>query len=318
MRKEVYNLEFPPNCTTMTIFSYRFTRVDDYKDRRASLQHLIPSSSGSPEFNIRANTGKHVVTAYVDLPENEQKAALAWAGSGYTALSDILLLLSIFSGRDVFVVDSAIDDFSGKVIIADSRVYPWGGTLGCSIPVKGRLMDPADPLSSYYIGFEEGLNQIYALIRSEEWQRKYQGGYFLFLAQQAFRNRSPDIAFTLCWVIWEHLFAILNREWLPEDRVRQIHSSEKVAFLLVKYDVKSNIGKEARKQIENWVKIRNRLVHFGRFPENDSKYTSEDSLVLDDVFSFIRWTESLIARILGLSPSNALYTKKMEKFKSGN
>lgn len=315
MRKEVYNLEFPSGCPAMTIWGYRFTRVDDYQEKIASLQHLITSYS---EFEIHAKTGKHAVTAYVDLPENEQKAVLAWAGSSTTALSDILLLLSIFTERDVFAVDSSIDDGTGEVIIADPRVYLWGGVLGASIPYEKRLIDPTDPLSGYNIGFEKCLNQMYELIRTEEWKDRYERGYFLFLAQQAFRSRSPDITFTLCWVIWEHLFAILNREWLPEDRLRRIHSSDKVAFLFVKYEIKDNITGENRKQIKEWVEIRNRLVHFGRFPEvdpeNSAKHSSAYDPVYDDVFSFIRFTEFIVAKILKLSPSNALNTKKMDDF----
>ena len=318
VRKEVYNLEFPPNYPEMPIFGYRFTRVDDYHDKIASLQHLITSYS---EFEIHANTGKHAVTAYVDLPEDEQEAALAWAdGSNATPLTDILVLLSIFTGRDVFALDSAIDDGTGKVIIADPRLYPWGGVLGASIPYEKRLIDPTDPLSGYNVGFEKCLNQMYELIRTEEWKDRYERGYFLFLAQQAFRSRSPDITFTLCWVIWEHLFAILNREWLPERRLRQIHlhSSDKVAFLLVEYEIKPNMTVEDRKQIEKWVKIRNRFVHFGRVPDGNPKHGASHSSaydpVYDDVISFIRLTEFIIAKILKLSPSHALNTKKMDDF----
>ena len=315
MRKEVYNLEFRSECPAMTVFEYQFTRVDDYKDRLASLQHLVTVYS---EFEIHANTGKHAVTAYVGIPESEKRAVLAWADGSNTALSDILLLLSIFTRRDVFAVDNAIDDGTGKVIIADSRFYPSGGVLGASIPYEERLIDPADPLSGYDIGFEKCLNQIYELIRTEEWKDRYERGYFLFLAQQAFRSRSPDIAFTLCWVIWEHLFAILNRKWLSEDRLRRIHSSDKVAFLFVKSEVKDNITEENRKQIEKWIKIRNRLVHFGRFPgvkpKNSVKHSSEYDSVYDDVISFIRFTEFIIAKILKLSPSHALNTKEMDAF----
>ena len=145
MRKEIYNLEFPRNCTDLTIFGYKFTRVAEYQDRITSLQHVITSYS---EFEIHAHTGKHAVTAYVKIPEHEQKATLAWAYSSETALSDILLLLSIFTMRDVLAVDNAIDDDAGKVIIADPRFYPSGGVLGASIPYEEQLIDPTDPLSS--------------------------------------------------------------------------------------------------------------------------------------------------------------------------
>jgi len=314
VRKEVYNLEFPSWCEEMTIFGYHFTRVDDYQTKVTGLQHLVEINV---EFQIRRNTGNHAVTAYVDLPEKEQKAVLAWADRSNTALTDILLLLSIFTRRDVFALDSAIDDGTGKVIIADPRVYPCGGVLGASIPYKNEPI-PDDEPHGYNIGFEQCLNQIYELIRTEEWKARYERGYFLFLAQQAFRSHSPDITFTFCWAVWEHLFAILNREWLPEDRLRQIHLSHKAAFLLVKYEIRDNTTEENRRQIEKWIKIRNRLVHFGHFPEvdpkNSAKHSSEYDSVYDDVISFIRFTEFIIAKILKLSPSHALNTKKMDDF----
>lgn len=295
MRKQVYNLEFPSWCPEMTIFGYRFTRVDNYANQVVRLQHMVTVYS---EFEIRANTGEHAITAYVDFPECEEKAVLEWADSSNTALSDILLLLSIFTGRDVFVVDNTSGDSSDGVIRADPREYQWGGVLRCSIPYKKQLID-SEPWG-YNIGFEEGLNQVYALIRSEEWQRKYQGGYFLFLAQQGFRRQSLEAAFIQCWAIWEHLFTILNRSWLSEKQIRQLSSSEKIAFLLVKYALKAEIDDSARDRIGSLAEIRNRLIHFGRFPERGS--------VHDDAVLFIQLTEFVIAKMLGLSPSNVLNT----------
>jgi hypothetical protein len=293
----------------MTIFGYRFTRLEDYRDRVVRLQHLVTSYS---EFEIRANTGEHAITGYVDLPDREEKAVLEWAESSNTALSDILLLLSIFTGRDVFVVDSTSDDSSDDVIVADPRVYQWGGVLICSIPYKKQ---PIDHDLGYDIGFEEGLNQVYTLIRNEEWQCKYQRGFFLFLALQAFRRQSLEAAFIQCWTIWEHLFTVLNRSWLSSKQIRQLSSSEKIAFLLVEYALRDQIDDSARKRIRSLAEIRNRLVHFGRFPEHGS--------VHDDAVLFVRLTEFVIAKILGLSPSDVFNTmEKLEDFlanvKSGN
>lgn len=302
MRKEVYNLEFPSWCPAMTIFGYQFTRVDDYRDRVASLQHLITCYS---EFEIHANTGKHAVTAYVDLPKSEAKSVLKWPGSGNTALSDILLLLSIFTGRDVFIVDNTSDNRSDSILIADPRIYQWGGVLRTSIPYKKHPVDP-DPYG-YDIGFEEGLNQTYVLIRSEEWQCKYQGGYFLFLARQAFRRQPLEAAFIQCWTIWEHLFAVLNRSWLSSEQIERLSSFEKIAFLLVEYALRGEVDNPTRKRVKSLAKMRNRLIHFGRFPERGSAY--------DDAVLFIRLTEFVIAKTLGLSPSNVFNTmEKLENF----
>lgn len=304
MRKWVYNLVFPPWCPGMTIFGYRFTRLEDYRDRVVCLQHLVTSYS---EFEIRANTGEHTITACADLPEQEEKAVLEWADSDATALSDILLLLSLFTGRDVFVVDDKRDD-NDIVILADPRVYQWNGVLRCSIPCRKQPIDP-EPFG-YDIGFEEGLNQVYALIRSEEWQNKYQGGYFLLLARPAFRRQLLESAFIQCWAIWEHLFAVLNRNWLSRRQLHQLSATEKISFLLVKYALAAEIDSSSRSRIESLAQIRNRLVHFGRFPERSS--------VHDDAVLFIQLTEFVIAKVLNLLPSNVLNTmERLEELLSG-
>jgi hypothetical protein len=302
MRKRVYNLEFPPWCPAMTIYGYKFSRVPDYPDRVAQLQHLGTAYS---EFPISANTGQHAFTAYVELPEHEDRAVLEWADSDNTALNDVLLLLSIFTGRDVFAVEDEDKDIG--VILADPRQYKWGGVLICSISYKEQPADSDAWEFGYDIGREEGLNQIYGLIRSEEWQRKYEHGYFLFLANQAFHRQTLESSFIQCWTIWEHLFTVHNRNWLSAKQIRQLDSSEKIAFILTEYVLKDEIDDTSRKRIASLAEIRNRLVHFGKFPERSS--------VHDDAVLFIRLTEFVIVKILGLSPSNVFNTvERLEEF----
>jgi len=72
------------------------------------------------------------------------------------------------------------------------------------------------------------------------------------------------------------------------------------SFLLVKYALAGDIDNSSRKRIETLAEIRNRLIHFGRFPERGS--------VHDDAILFIRLTEFIITKILGLSPSNVFNT----------
>ena len=286
----------------MTIHGYRFIGVDDYKNRVTRLQHLV-SSYG--EFEITANTGQHVFTAYVELPEKEDEAILEWTGSDNTALSDILLLLSIFDRRDVFALEDS--DSNPGVILADPRQNQWGGVLACSIPYKEQPTPPGSEGFGYDIGHEEGLDQIYALMRTEEWQRKYERGYFLFLAKQAFHRQSLEAAFAQCWTIWEHLFTVHNRNWLSTKQIHQLDSSEKIAFILTEYALKGEIDELSRKRIRSLAEIRNRLIHFGRFPERGA--------VHDNAVLFIRLTEFVIAKILGLSPSNVFNTvEKLEAF----
>ena len=130
MRKLIYNLEFPSWCPAMKIYGYEFTRVEDYAEKVLRLQHLTWIQS---EFRIPPTMGEHTITAYVDLPEQEDKAVLEWSNPNATALVDVLLLLSIFSGRDVFLSES---DKADGVYLADPRIYHGGGVLISSLPYK--------------------------------------------------------------------------------------------------------------------------------------------------------------------------------------
>jgi hypothetical protein len=256
------------------------------------------------EFDIRVNTGEHAITAYVDLPEQEDDAILEWAGDQNTALMDILLLLSIFTGREVFAGDRVNKDENEKTgalpgpIIRDSRMYYFGGVLRTSVPYKTNKELTIGEDFPYDIGFEEEMNRIYLLIRSEEWQKKYHHGYFLFLARQAFQQQVLESSFVQCWTIWEHLFAILDH--------RQ-SAAKTISFLLAKYVLKENIDEKSQKRIGDWAKIRNSLVHFGHFPKEDKVY--------DDAYLFIELTEFILAKILGLYPSDVFNTaEKLETF----
>jgi hypothetical protein len=295
----IYNLEFPSWCPELNIFGYRFTRVDDYQQKSLSLQHLVSSIS---EFAVEPTTGTHTVTSFVELPENEKEAILDWSGNNNTALMDVLLLLSLFTGRDVFTLNPKNDrqaKITTDVIInTDPRVNQWGGILICSIPYKKQPITPT-PLG-YDIGFEKGLNQICRLIRTDKWQKEYKRGYFLFLAKMAFQCHKLESAFVQCWIIWEHLFAILNSQWLSSKQIQQIGSVKKISFILVRFALTDELNDTSRKKIDTLADIRNRLIHFGRFPARGS--------VHDDAILFIRLTEFIIAKILGLSPSNVFNT----------
>lgn len=305
IKRPVYNLEFPSWCPGFKIFGYEFSRVENYEDKVLNLQHLVNSSS---EFRKRLNTGTHVHTAMVALPLEEQEAVLEWAGNNNTALMDVLLLLSIFTSRDVFAMPpnyEKIDEGKKGAIIRDPRVFQWGGTLRSSIPYKKQPIEP-EPLG-YNIGFEQVLNQVYALIRSDEWQKKYQGGYFLFSAKIAFQHQVLEASFVQCWTIWEHLFTVLNRTWLSSKQTRRISSIEKISFILTQYALTDVVDSDSRKRIESLAEIRNRLIHFGRFPERGS--------VHDDAVLFIRLTEFVIVKILGLPPYDVFNTMdKLEEF----
>ena len=89
--------------------------------------------------------------------------------------------------------------------------------------------------------------------------------------------------------------------------IHSLSSSEKISYLLVKYALRETITAKEHKRISQLADIRNRLVHYGRFPTKSS--------VDDDAIMFKRLTEFIIARILGLSPSNLHNTlEELEKF----
>lgn len=300
--KYVYNLEFPDWALELNIFGYRFYRTDDYKDRIKRLQHL---SNISSEFNIPANAGENIITARVDTPGNEHKPVLEWAGGKATALNDILLLLAIFTQRDVFDVETNYNENEDGIVTADPRQFFGGGLLRDSIPYRGQ--STGHKPYEYDIGFQDGLNEIYRLLRGEDWQREYHKGYFLFLARTAFRRQPLEATFIQSWTIWEHLFTILNQSWLSDKEIRLMSVAEKISFLLVKYALRKEITSAEHKRINQLADIRNRLVHYGRFPSRDP--------VNDDALMFTRLTEFIIAKVLGLSPSNVFNTLgKLEKF----
>jgi len=302
---DVYNLEFRSWCNEMTIGGYRFTRAADYPTQIHSLQHLINNTS---EFSTKATTGTHCVTAHVAPPDPEAAAVIFGTSSEATALDDITLLLSIFTRRHVFVRrDDSLEDESG-VIVADPRLFRWGGQIAASIPyVKSsspRLDKDTSPGDE---GLEIHLNRIHQLINTDDWRGKYRDGFYLGLFGNALQQRTVESAFTQCWTIWEHLFSILNDSWMTRNTIHQTNSAEKIAFLLVTYAVRENLQDKEKKRLESLASIRNRLVHFGRFPEADS--------VLADAVLLIHMTELIVAKTLGLAPSKIFDTlEKLESF----
>jgi hypothetical protein len=248
------------------------------------------------------NLGQHSHTAFVKCPIKEKKAILNWGMADATALNDIVLLLSLLTGRNIFFVDDDknLEHFS---TYADSRHAYWGGSIGVSIPYEKKIV--TDIYDAYNIGFEKGINSIYNLIRSYEWQKEYQGGYFLFLTKQAFISHTLETAFINCWTILEHLFSVHNRTWLSSKDIQKFPAKDKLKFLFVKYSVWPEFDSKADKKMENLIKARNRLIHYGKFPHKD--FENEFANLL------IRITEYIVAKILGLKPSNVFNVKERVK-----
>jgi hypothetical protein len=302
----IYNLEFPAYCSEITIHGYRFYRVPEYEEKFLSLNRRIDVRS---EFHEKPGFGKHSVTALVHLPSSEDPAVLSWASGEEKALDDVQFLLSLFTGREIFPYVEQEDETTKAqwLSILDHRKCPFGGTLSCSLPVE--FTQPYVPHESYNIGFEKGLNSVYDLIRTDTWLKKYERGHYLSLTRRMCQTRELEPAFVQCWTIWEHLFALQNRHWLSGKEINRLNAVEKLSYILSDYALRSDIDDGSRNRIQDWVEARNRLIHFGKFPEKDK--------VSEDAYLFIRLTEFIVAKTLNLIPSELFdTTKKLEEFLS--
>lgn len=306
---DVYNLEFPYGIDTFVIGDFTFSRVSEYSDRIKKLGHRVHSYGELGE--IRRQAGIHAVTGLLVFSETCQTAALDHGTDDSDALDDVVLLLSLFTGRDVFVAPAG--DGTITELFADPREYEWGGVLQCSVPFDGqKISDERDEwldpcLGQGNVGFERELVKIYDTIQDSAWQRRYRRGHFLIQAKNAFRVQPIESTFVQCWAIWEHLFAVHTDCWLSEKSLRNMPTVEKIAFVLVHYGFSEQVDAHTREQMQKLINTRNRLVHAGRLPtEADVKHT----------MLFIRLTEFVLAKILGLEPANLFDTiEQLEAFK---
>jgi hypothetical protein len=118
----------------------------------------------------------------------------------------------------------------------------------------------------------------------------------------AFRRQPLESAFTQCWTLWEHLFSVHNSNWLSRD----LDAVDRIAFILTEYALTDEIDTKSREQIKSLANIRNNLIHFGRFPADDKG--KNKNKISDDAAFFIQLTEFVIAKILGLLPSEIFNT----------
>ncbi|MBU0705643.1 hypothetical protein KJ657_03995 [Patescibacteria group bacterium] len=315
MIKKVYNLEFRPYSNEMKIGDYIFKRVEDYPEKRMKLQHLGGISDS--EFTTVESEGSNQITATVDCPEKERASIFPCSDENTTHLQDVLLLLTIFTKRNVFSID---DDEKG-LIVADCRQHNYGGSLTCSLPYQGEIFDKTTmkilDIKQYDeyqyphrcqtrdITLEKGINKILDLISKKEWQQKYGKGYYLFLYRQAVEPMNIEAHFILCWTIWEHLFSLHNKKWLPEKSLEKTSGSEKIAYILTEYFV-HELDSNAHKEISKLKDARDRIIHFGKRPT---------TINLEDMGLFIHATECLVAKTLELNPSQIYdVDKRLAKF----
>ncbi len=303
---EIFNLEFPQYIKELKIGDYSFKRVETYEQAFNNMMHLISSSWG--EFAITPKIGSHQITATVTIPNNEKKSILPWERES-TQLDDILLLLTLFTDRNVFKKDR--EDEDNDVIIWDHRIRHYGWQLCCSIKYesmrKNRIDDTLktedeiesieliyDSYDQVDIWFEKSINRILETISSKEWQTKYEWWYFLFLFVAWIQRQIIETSFITCRTIWEHIFAIKNRQRLDNASIEKMSGDQKISFILNEFFLK-DINDKSRDNIKKLVKTRNRIIHF---------WKKSSEIDFKEMGMFIRLTEQLIAIILWLSPSN--------------
>jgi hypothetical protein len=290
-RRTIYNLEFPYKRKTIKIGRFLFSRVEEYPNKILELQHRVNAFS---EFDVVFNDGTNEITSYVEIdPEKFNN----WDKIEKKELNNILLLLSLFTCRDVFAGTWGYLEHEKLIALDyDSRIFGWGGVLLCSVP--NTMEGEGGEMKN--VGKEKHINEVYDLISSSNWSNKYNNGEFLFLAKNAFQQQSIESAFTQCWTIWEHLYYVFNITSKSENEIRNTNSREKIACLLEKFEIVDLVNNYVYSHIDGFKDIRNRLIHFGKFPEKDG--------VRSDAILFIQITEVIIAKILNLEPSNVLNT----------
>lgn len=315
----IYNLVFPDNVHTLDIAGYQFMRASNYAQAFAGLQHTIDVMGG--EFPVVPTNGSHQKTATLSLPVHEEPPLLPWINnSNCTRLQDVLLFLSLFTGRNVFALKP---EHEGFPIRRDLREHFWGGQFRLSARINekyrrhadGQLYSPEevngksiDDYDHLNLGLPDTVNEVLQTISDETWRRDYDTGYFIFTFRQALGQSDIEPAFLLCWTIWEHLFTLHTKAWQDIRSIEQTSGDKKIAYIMNRY-LLLQIDDAARKQVRRLTGARNRLIHFGAIP------TDVD---INEMKMFIRTTEQIMAIILRLTPSNAFNTiERLQSFLRG-
>ena len=123
---DVYNLVLPEySAETMNVAGYSFRKVDNYIKQINKLSWL--EGTTYENIGIMPNVGEYIITATVVTPQVEHESVFMWAFKKSTAIRDILLLLGLFTGREVFAVIQNNEELKREALTkSDSREYLWG------------------------------------------------------------------------------------------------------------------------------------------------------------------------------------------------
>jgi len=297
---DVYNLKFEWPDEKMVIEPYVFVPADGYCDRYKRLQHLVDVGGGYAG-GTKAITGEHQVTGAVHLPDEAPPPALGWGHESPTALDDILLLLSIFTGRKVFAL---APDMADAPIVADSRKYQYSGGVGLSL---GKVTRPDESGGTEYaLNLSAGTSAVLERIRSDAWRSTYRDGRFLFTFAAACPRQILETSFLSCWTTWEHLFALHHASTMSEKEIENTSAKKKIADILVRYALRKSVPAAHEEKLKALVRIRNSVAHIGSFPTPHAEEVAD---------VFIRLTEMVIASVLGLTPSTVFSAdERFERF----
>jgi len=299
----IYNLKFEWPDEKMVIEPYVFTPAEGYRGRYLRLQHLVDVGGGYCG-STKAVTGEHQVTGSVLLPDDGPPATLGWGYPNPTALDDILLLLSIFTGRKVFALDPA--EAEGP-IIADLRKFHYGGGVALSLGQLRRTGE--DGFDQYALNLSAGTSAVLERIRSDAWRSTYRDGGFLFTFASACPRQTLQTSFLSCWTTWEHLFGLHHASTMSQKEVENTPAKEKIADMLTRYALRKSVPAAHEEKLRELVRIRNSVAHNGSFPTPHAEEVAD---------IFIRLTEMVIARVLGLTPSTVFSAdERFERFLDG-
>jgi len=191
-----------------------------------------------------------------------------------TELDDICLLLSLYFGYDIYYTIL----ISERIIFSDCRNF-WFST----IPDCIRLTYPNIP-------FNRAIKKILLVINNTTWLSKYNRGSHLKLLKEALKEQSRESRYINCFIIWEHLYYLHNKDKIDANPKKRYSGKEKLSYLLIYYNF--NYNQKQIKKLQDLVNIRNKIVHDGVIPEF-SHYPRE-------IWIFYELTQFLVAKTLNL------------------
>ena len=266
MEYDVYNLVFPESVNEMEIAEYRFKRVDQYYSQLKKLQWHRPTNYENHQFS--ESNGINAVTSKVFIPDKESESVLSWSREELSSLSkekppalyDILVLLSLFTERNIhcsFGKDITYTD-------QDCRPHKWGYKLRKSLPYE-EIENNSEPIPIIISGIRRNLEPIYSLIKTEDWQVKYDNGFFLFIFLSAIKHQRIELSFLQCYMVWENLFALHNKH-LEREKLEKISFLDKSKFILDNYEIIRKCDNDNHLVSTLLRDTRNRLTHTGKYP----------------------------------------------------